>query len=214
MTTDFTDEYPIKPPAPRLCLLSTVSLAAGRREQNASILPSKGGTTNSENPPGQSPEKFPTNKIFLPRIPRLGADGFHPSNSHRPARPGPAQPSSQLIKQPIGGRKISWAGHDRPPTPDPAKKWAVKDGDFCSRHFNTSPDGNAHRFGTPQISEQQPFNLPDPESTGKIISGSSLLGNSHCWERGCKRSGQSSQPQAGGPECVKSSASYRRPVSF
>ena len=46
--------------------------------------------------------------------------------------------------------------------------------------------------------EQQPFNLPDPESAGKIISGSSLLGNSHCWERGCKRSGQSPQPQAGG----------------
>jgi hypothetical protein len=34
--------------------------------------------------------------------------------------------------------------------------------------------------------EQQPFNLPDPESAGKIISGSSLLGNSHCWERSCK----------------------------
>ena len=43
---------------------------------------------------GQSPKNFPTNKIFLPKIPRLGADGFHSSNSHRPARPGPAQPFS------------------------------------------------------------------------------------------------------------------------
>ena len=56
---------------------------------------------------------------------------------------------------------------------------------------NTSPDGNAHRFRTPQISEQQPFNLPNPESAGKIISGSSLLGNSHCLERGCKPARQS-----------------------
>ena len=33
----------------------------------------------------------------------------------------------------------------------------------------------SHRFGTPQISEQQPFNLPNPESAGKIIYRSSLL---------------------------------------
>ena len=39
--------------------------------------------------------------------------------------------------------------------------------------------------------EQQPFNLPNPESVGKIISGSSLLGNSHCLERSCNRAGQS-----------------------
>ena len=112
-----------------------ISPAAGSRAQNPSILPPKGGTTNSEKRAARSPKNFPTNKIFLPKIPRLGADGFHPSNSHRPARPGPAQPSSQLIKQPIEGRKISWAGHDHAPTSDPAKKWAVKDGDFCSRHF-------------------------------------------------------------------------------
>ena len=211
MTTDFTDEYPIKPPAPRLCLLSTVSLAAGRREQNASILPPKGGTTRSKKPAGQFPENFPTNKTFLPHIPRLGADGFHPFNSHRPAQ---FTCFSLFKKPPVEGSRILWVRHNHPPTSDPAKKWAVKDGDFCSRHFNTSPDGNAHRFRTPQISEQQPFNLPDPESAGKIISDSSLLGNSPCWERGCKRSGQSPQPQAGGPECVKSSASYRRPVSF
>ena len=55
---------------------------------------------------GPSPRNFPTNKIFLPHIPRLGAEVFHPSHSHRPARPGPAQPFSLLIKPPIAGRKI------------------------------------------------------------------------------------------------------------
>ena len=33
----------------------------------------------------QSPENFPTNKIFLPHIPRLGAGIFRPFNSLRPA---------------------------------------------------------------------------------------------------------------------------------
>ena len=33
----------------------------------------------------QSPKNFPTNKIFLPQIPRLGAGVFHPFNSLRPA---------------------------------------------------------------------------------------------------------------------------------
>ena len=54
----------------------------------------------------QSPKNFPTNKIFLPQIPRLGAGVFHPFNAHRPARPGPAQPFSRLIKPPVAGRKI------------------------------------------------------------------------------------------------------------
>ena len=62
-----------------------ISPAAGSRAQNPSILPPKGGTTRSKKPAGPSPKNFPTNKIFLPKIPRLGADGFHPSNSHRPA---------------------------------------------------------------------------------------------------------------------------------
>jgi hypothetical protein len=59
------------------------------------------------------------------------------------------------------------------------------------RRPSTSPDRNARRFRTPQSSEQQPFNLPNPESAGKIIYSSSLLRNSRCWERGCKRAGQS-----------------------
>ena len=87
--------------------------------------------------------------------------------------------------------QILWVGHNHPPTSDPAKKWAVKDGDFCCLHFYTSPDRNAHRFRTPQSAEQQPFNLPNPESAGKIIYRSSLSRNSHCWERGCKRADQS-----------------------
>ncbi len=55
----------------------------------------------------------------------------------------------------------------------------------------TSPDRNAHSFRTPQNAEQQPFNLPNPESAGKISYRSSLSRNSHCWERGCKRADQS-----------------------
>jgi len=47
----------------------------------------------------------------------------------------------------------------------------------------------SRRFRAPQISEQQPFNLPNPEAAEKIIYSSSLLGKSHCWERGCKRAG-------------------------
>ena len=43
------------------------------------------------------------------------------------------------------------------------------------RRPSTSPDRNAHRFRTPQSAEQQPFNLPNPESAGKIIYRSSLL---------------------------------------
>jgi hypothetical protein len=39
---------------------------------------------------------------------------------------------------------------------------------------STSPDGDAHRFRTPQRSEPQPFNLPNPESAGKISYRSSL----------------------------------------
>jgi len=35
---------------------------------------------------GQSPKNFPTNKIFLPKIPGLGAEIFHPFNSLRPAK--------------------------------------------------------------------------------------------------------------------------------
>jgi len=68
-----------------------ISPAADRRDQNPAILPPKGGTTHSKNPAGQSPKNLPTNKIFLPHIPRLGAGVFHPSHSHRPAPPGPAQ---------------------------------------------------------------------------------------------------------------------------
>ena len=87
-----------------------ISQAAGSRDQNPSILPPKGGTTHWQKTARQSPKNIPTNKIFLPKIPRLGADGFHPSNSHRPARPGSAQPFSRLIKPPIEGRKIVWVG--------------------------------------------------------------------------------------------------------
>ena len=61
----------------------------------------------------------------------------------------------------------------------------------------------ARRFRAPQISEQQPFNLPNPESAGKIIYSSSLLGASHCWERRCKR-----WLQAGGS--VSEKFSYQR----
>jgi hypothetical protein len=129
-------------------------------------------------PARQSPKNFPTNKIFLPHIPRFGAGVLHPLNSLRPTQ---FTCFSLFKKSPVEGSRILWVGNNHAPTSDPAKKWAVKDGDFCFRHFNPSPDGNAHRFRTPQISEQQPFNLPDPESAGKIISDSSLLGNSPCW---------------------------------
>ena len=63
-------------------------------DQNPSILPPKCGTTHSEKPARPSPKNFPTNKIFLPRIPRLGTDVFHSFNSLRPARHGSAQPVS------------------------------------------------------------------------------------------------------------------------
>ena len=46
-----------------------ISQAAGSRAQKPSILPPKGGTTNSEKRARHSPKNFPTNKIFLPPIP-------------------------------------------------------------------------------------------------------------------------------------------------
>ena len=42
--------------------------------------------TNSKKRAGQSPKNFPTNKIFLPKIPGLGAEIFHPFSSLRPAK--------------------------------------------------------------------------------------------------------------------------------
>jgi len=57
---------------------------------------------------GPSPENFPTNKIFLPHIPGLGAEE---------------------------GTRILWVGRNHALTSFSAKKWAVKDGDFCARHF-------------------------------------------------------------------------------
>jgi hypothetical protein len=63
-----------------------ISQAAGSRAQNPSILPPKGGTTNSEKPAGPSPKNFPTNKIFLPHIPRFGAGVLHPFNFLRPGQ--------------------------------------------------------------------------------------------------------------------------------
>jgi hypothetical protein len=35
----------------------------------------------------------------------------------------------------LEGRKILWGGHNHALTSYSAKKWAVKDGDFCARHF-------------------------------------------------------------------------------
>ena len=85
---------------------------------------------------GPSPKNLPTNKIFLPKIPRLGADGFHSFNALRPAQ---FTCFSLFKKPPVAGRKILWVGHNHPPTSDPAKKRAVKDGDFCFRHFLHEP---------------------------------------------------------------------------
>ena len=66
---------------------------------------------------GQSPKNFPTHKIFLPPIPGLGAEE---------------------------GRKILWGGRNHGLAAYSAKKWAVKDGDFCARHFLPG------RFSEPQ----------------------------------------------------------------
>ena len=101
-----------------------ISQAADRRDQKPSILPPKGGTTHSQKPARPSPKNLPTNKIFLPHIPRLGADGFHPSHSHRPARAGPARRNHFPINKTTDrgqedcmGRKISPAADSRDQNP-------------------------------------------------------------------------------------------------
>ena len=67
---------------------------------------------------------------------------------------------------------------------------ALAVGSFCVFHLLGAGAAEiSRRFRAPQISEQQPFNLPNPEAAEKIIYSSSLLGKSHCWERGCKRAG-------------------------
>jgi hypothetical protein len=63
-----------------------ISQAAGSRAQNPSILPPRGGTTHSEKRARPSPKNLPTNKIFLPKIPRVGVDGFHWFNALRPGQ--------------------------------------------------------------------------------------------------------------------------------
>ena len=95
-----------------------ISPAAGSRDQNPSILPPKGGTTNSEKRAGQSPKNFPTNKIFLPHIPRFGAGVLHSFNALRPAQ---FTCFSLFKKPPVDGGKILWVGHNHWPTPYPAK---------------------------------------------------------------------------------------------
>ena len=59
------------------------------------------------------------------------------------------------------------------------------------RRPSTSPDRNAHKSRTPQSTDQQPCNLPNPESAGKIIGSSSLLRNRRCLACGGKRAGPS-----------------------
>ena len=100
------------------CMGRKISQAAGSRAQNPSILPPTGGTTNAEKRAGQSPKNFPTNKIFLPKIPRLGADGFHSFNALRPAQ---FTCFSLFKKPPAAGRKILWVGHTPSLTASPAK---------------------------------------------------------------------------------------------
>ena len=64
------------------------------------------------------PKNFPTNKIFLPHIPRFGADFFHWFNALRPAQ---FTCFSLFKKPPVDGGKILWVGHNHWPTPYPAK---------------------------------------------------------------------------------------------
>ena len=133
-----------------------ISPAAGSRDQKPAILPPKGGTTNSKKPARPSPKNLPTNKIFLPHIPRLGAGVFHSSKSHRPARPGPAQPFSRLIKPPIAGRKIVWVGHhpSAPPFADgiSGKKMGGKRGGLLFSALLTRA-----LTGCPQIQDSADF---------------------------------------------------------
>ena len=76
--------------------------------------------TNSKKRAGQSPKNFPTNKIFLPKIPGLGAEIFHPFNSLRPAQLN--RFPEKIPKKTAGfrGRKILWVGRfSKPQTGGP-----------------------------------------------------------------------------------------------
>ena len=82
--------------------------------------PQTGGTTHSRKRAGQSPKNFPTNKIFLPKIPGLGAEIFHPFNSLRPAQLN--RFPEKIPKKTAGfrGRKILWVGRfSKPQTGGP-----------------------------------------------------------------------------------------------
>ena len=97
-----------------------ISPAADSREQNPAILPPKGGTTHSQNPAGQSPKNFPTNKIFLPHIPRLGARtaSLTPANttarsSGPTAAPRPTNAAHRGC--PFSGARCARCAHHKPP---------------------------------------------------------------------------------------------------
>ncbi len=64
---------------------------------------------------GQSPKNFPTNKIFLPPIPGLGAEVFHPFNSLRPAQLNrfPINKTADRGQEDCMGRNISQAAGRR-----------------------------------------------------------------------------------------------------
>ena len=85
-------------------------------------------------------------KIFLPT--KFSYPPFRGSGPRSSTRSIPsARPSStvfRLIKPPVEGRKILWGGRNHALTSFSAKKWAVKDGDFCARHFLLG------RFSQPQ----------------------------------------------------------------
>ena len=88
-------------------------------------------------------------KIFLPTkfsYPTFRGSGPRSSTRSIPsARPRPAQLNRLPINKTGGtGRKILWGGRNHALTSFSAKKWAVKDGDFCARHFLRG------RFSQPQ----------------------------------------------------------------
>ena len=88
-------------------------------------------------------------KIFLPTkfsCPTFRGSGPRSSNRSIPsARHRPAELNRFPINKTGGtGRKILWGGRDHALTSFSAKKWAVKDGDFCARHFLRG------RFSQPQ----------------------------------------------------------------
>ena len=152
--------------------------SAGKIISSSSLLGNSHCLERGCNRARQSPKNFPTDKIFLPQIPRLGTEVFHPFNSHRPARPGPAQLNRFPINKTADrgqedcmGRNISQAAGRRDQNPSilPPKGGTTHSKKSVSEKFSyqqnfPTPNSEARGRGLPPV-QCPPPGTARPSST-------------------------------------------------